>query len=1173
MGEFMDYIKEIADALNNNHAVAMIGAGFSKNAVKTTSSNKYFKNWNELSDEFYKLIYKDIKNDESKKFYYSSTLLAQEVEISFGRTKLDTILKDSIPDKDYSPSNLHKDLLNLSWRDVFTTNYDTLLERTADMVTDRRYNVVLNQEDLVNSNDAPRIIKLHGSFPSQRPFIITEEDYRTYPKRFAAMVNTVQQALLENVFCMIGFSCEDPNFLNWIGWIHDNLGKSSSQKLYMVSVEPVNEARQKMLFDKNIIVIDLVTVYPENNAEERLTLFFKKLMELTSESKRKNDWFDLKNIHIDEDTPIEEKTHILKSLNKTYPGWLFLPWKIKLKANAILNQLSEEYSFLDKEKLEDLSIDKQIEYMYEYLSFLDIVGRPIISNTAYKYWKILNNKNGCFNQTSNQIQYIYLQLLRAFRELADWEKYDVCRKMINEESLEYERKQFLYSNDWWMRLYRFTDDNLVETLNKWQIASDDLYWPSIQSSMYALVGEINKSEQILCEILPKIRKKLTMNSKDVFYSSLEESVVSLLNFIKKGRWHGNSQLERTYQNETLNWEDENQNFCYQLNEQSTKRHTNERRVNFDLSVTYVSYEGYGHKSFYYALDYLRFLEKTAHPFRVQFVVNKDGFHNAINNLCYFYPNWCLIQMLIVGDNKELDSLFARKTLCKFTQDEVDEITKEYLRILVNVSKNIKSKSGFWAKSLYDSAAHILPEIISRLCTKCSVTILDDILNEILIICSSNIRENFKNISLLLRTLAQVYTTNETEERIEIFLKFPINIRKNDEYCDPVRFIKIPNKKYKINVDSYQNQMSMLRQYIEQGTDKEELNSLDRFIKLSYLIDLQEVDREYLYHALSENGSEGCQEILCFLDKERFAASKRKIFENTIELIKIDSRKNYIAGHVQTYSNLIDILPECTLSKEDFSSLFIEMIQLLEKNIEWKTNSTSKFEIEERTSQSLQIAIGLLLLKIKNDQMTLSSEELDFVTKYFVKLKEYYQNSHVIDFMASFLVSMGYRNKKSTNMFTQSNDCLWELEYIDFKLLTNFYNELKQYHIYSNDFGELKKYSNKFYQMTIYRIVNVDCNHMWPALKLLESLLFNHVMPPTETKRLFFNLPGLMKLTTINSTDSEKDARNKLNCRILLCKIVKLYYKQNPKHKNILAWKDLTKDSKEFSEIRRIDFDE
>lgn len=74
-----------------------------------------------------------------------------------------------------------------------------------------------------------------------------------------------------------------------------------------------------------------------------------------------------------------------------------------------------------------------------------------------------------------------------------------------------------------------------------------------------------------------------------------------------------------------------------------------------------------------------------------------------------------------------------------------------------------------------------------------------------------------------------------------------------------------------------------------------------------------------------------------------------------------------------------------------------------------------------------------------------------------------------------------------------------------------------------------------------------------TLKLLESLLLNHVMPQAETKRLFFNLPGLMKLTTINSTDSEKDARNKLNCRIQLCKIVKLYYKHNPKHKNICEY--------------------
>ena len=88
--------------------------------------------------------------------------------------------------------------------DVFTTNYDTLLERAQVGVVDRKYDVVPTASDIVGRMK-PRIVKLHGSFPSHRPFIITEEDYRTYPKRFAPFVNMVQQSIMENVFCLIGF--------------------------------------------------------------------------------------------------------------------------------------------------------------------------------------------------------------------------------------------------------------------------------------------------------------------------------------------------------------------------------------------------------------------------------------------------------------------------------------------------------------------------------------------------------------------------------------------------------------------------------------------------------------------------------------------------------------------------------------------------------------------------------------------------------------------------------------------------------------------------------------------------------------------------------------------------------------------------------------------------------
>lgn len=711
----MDYIKEIAEAMSANHAAVMIGAGFSKNADKISSTDKWFKNWNELSDMFYETVY---GNAGPGKEYNSSLRLAQEVEITVGRPKLENILKEAVPDEDYGPSEVYTKLMELPWRDVFTTNYDTLLERAADKVSKRRYNVVVNQEDLVNSNDAPRILKLHGSFPSQRPFIITEEDYRTYPIKFAAMVNTVQQALLENVFCMIGFSCEDPNFLSWIGWIHDNLGKSSSQKIYMISIEHISEAKQKLLFDKNIIVVDLQELYPEKEIPERLKSFFENLRKLIEEKDKKDQWFDLSEIAISAENSFEEKTKKLKVLNNSYPGWIFLPWKMKYKVNRVLEELDDEWDFFaKKEKLVDISFSMQIEYMYEYVKFLNIVGRPIILETAEKFWDILENSKEKEEKTEYKIQYIYLQLLRAYRELADWEKYDLCRAKILESTLKYEEKQFLYSNDWWMKMYRFKDVNLIDLLNKWDLAQGDLYWPIIKSSMYAIAGEKVKGEQILGEILPKIRQQLVKNSKDEYLCSIEECIVSLLNFMRQGDWQVNldAEMEACIQTGDVNWWGENEEYCSHLNEKEDKKPETSVQTNYDLSITYTSHMGRCNSKIYYALDYLRFLEQTGHPFRIQMVTNTKGFQRVIETLYLYYPQWCLIQILIAQNEKELDMLFGRNKLSGMTQEEVDNCIQEYIKALDLVSKNIKPENANWSTSVYDNSAKILPQIISRLC--------------------------------------------------------------------------------------------------------------------------------------------------------------------------------------------------------------------------------------------------------------------------------------------------------------------------------------------------------------------------------------------------------------------------------------------------------------------------
>lgn len=1164
----MDYIKEIAEAMSANHAAVMIGAGFSKNADKISSTDKWFKNWNELSDMFYETVY---GNAGPGKEYNSSLRLAQEVEITVGRPKLENILKEAVPDEDYGPSEVYTKLMELPWRDVFTTNYDTLLERAADKVSKRRYNVVVNQEDLVNSNDAPRILKLHGSFPSQRPFIITEEDYRTYPIIFAAMVNTVQQALLENVFCMIGFSCEDPNFLSWIGWIHDNLGKSSSQKIYMISIEHISEAKQKLLFDKNIIVVDLQELYPEKEIPERLKSFFENLRKLIEEKDKKDQWFDLSEIAISAENSFEEKTKKLKVLNNSYPGWIFLPWKMKYKVNRVLEELDDEWDFFaKKEKLVDISFSMQIEYMYEYVKFLNIVGRPIILETAEKFWDILENSKEKEEKTEYKIQYIYLQLLRAYRELADWEKYDLCRAKILESTLKYEEKQFLYSNDWWMKMYRFKDVNLIDLLNKWDLAQGDLYWPIIKSSMYAIAGEKVKGEQILGEILPKIRQQLVKNSKDEYLCSIEECIVSLLNFMRQGDWQVNldAEMEACIQTGDVNWWGENEEYCSHLNEKEDKKPETSVQTNYDLSITYTSHMGRCNSKIYYALDYLRFLEQTGHPFRIQMVTNTKGFQRVIETLYLYYPQWCLIQILIAQNEKELDMLFGRNKLSGMTQEEVDNCIQEYIKALDLVSKNIKPENANWSTSVYDNSAKILPQIISRLCYKCSIEILDQILDYMLILCSSNVRDNFKGINKILEGVCNAYTEKEQGERIEKILRFPMKTNERRTYYDPVNYLKRPKEKYKINDDLYNNIIIQIRQLMEIGTAQEKADALQRLIILAQLIYLKQNDEEYLYQCLEKKQTCEHQNILYHLNKERYKLNDDLILKNTLQLMEQDSNKQYFSSHTGSYRELIDILPDVQSDAIDYKKIFSVMTKLIKTNIDRKNDQQTAFQIEERSKQSYRIAVGLLLLKIKKKEI-ISIEEKEVIEEYFKTLQEYYNASNVLEFIEKLLLE---KLNISEDIYTNMEEKLWLHSEEDINLLQIFYLETSRIKIDIKQMKRFGTFSNMVYQMAIYRIINTEISNVMPVLRLLYALVVNNIIVERETKLLFINLPRLMKDTTIRVEDFEKEARHKLNCRREICVIVSEYYKKGERNNNVLEWMELTKNSNEFVEIRNIEFE-
>ena len=264
------------------HAAVMVGAGFSLNARKIDPSAPRFALWRELAESMYDELYPTSATPPTSALSegrlratsgLSVLRLAEQYKAAFGRERLDALIIQSVPDSGHEPGLLHRLLLRLPWADVFTTNFDTLLERARTGVYERKYDLLLTAED-VPGRARPRIIKLHGSFPSHRPFIFTEEDYRTYPRDFPVFVNCVQQAMMENVFCLIGFSGDDPNFLKWTGWVRDNLGDSRPY-IYLCGLLNLSSPERLVLHEKKIIPVDLSPVLtPEEcpDPDQRRTL-------------------------------------------------------------------------------------------------------------------------------------------------------------------------------------------------------------------------------------------------------------------------------------------------------------------------------------------------------------------------------------------------------------------------------------------------------------------------------------------------------------------------------------------------------------------------------------------------------------------------------------------------------------------------------------------------------------------------------------------------------------------------------------------------------------------------------------------------------------------------------------------------------------------------------------
>ncbi|MCW8929628.1 MAG: SIR2 family protein [Gammaproteobacteria bacterium] len=409
----INHIREALWQSNSSSASVMIGAGFSRNARKVEPGRNEFPLWHEVAKSLCTKLYPSNDGDYFKKAIQEASgtsgflSLAQEFEVAFGRVALHNLIQEMVPDEDYAPDDIHARLLKLPWNDVFTTNWDTLLERTQPLVLESNYEVVRTKEELLTAQK-PRIIKLHGSFPAFTPFIFTEEDFRTYPIKFAPFVNTVQQAMMESIVLLIGFSGDDPNFLQWSGWVRDNLGESAP-KIYLAGWLALSPHRRRMLEARNVVPID-ISKHPNANEwpEQLRHQYATEWILHTLERGRPYDvtnWpspLDWKNEEVPDllqpvetvtiNAPIDEirvPTNIEKNKKhpelvrtiienwehnrKVFPGWLFIPYP---KSHHI-NRSTSEWENIIIQTIADFPVNEKLLILRELVWRKEKILEPL----------------------------------------------------------------------------------------------------------------------------------------------------------------------------------------------------------------------------------------------------------------------------------------------------------------------------------------------------------------------------------------------------------------------------------------------------------------------------------------------------------------------------------------------------------------------------------------------------------------------------------------------------------------------------------------------------------------------------------------------------------------------------------------------------------------------------
>lgn len=695
-------LEQIKQYMGMHSVTAFVGAGFSMNAEKP--NHVKMKTWKQLRETFLDKLYPNNEEDRLKDGN-DVVRLASLVDAQFGHNELDNILEDALPDKLVRPGELHRMLVSLPWKDLLTTNYDTLIERAASQVI-TNLKLVTNKETLLYQ-PSPRIIKLHGSFPNIRPYIMTQEDYRRYPIERPEMVNTAKQCFLESLVCLVGFSGEDPNFRAWIGWLKDVIGQGRLCPTYLITYsKEFHDAEKSLLSKLGIDIVNLAEIGGVDDYYSAYEFFFEYLKERTSKwnGKVNFDRLDFDKMNDEEiKNYVINKTKEMQSVRESYPGWLILPKEHEKNFEYISSDIFVMWQLY--KRIDDDSL--KLRFLYEINWRLNVAVVP--HNIDWFLAAIEGFADHIADIKSDEkwmMEDLILSLLDVLRLNGKDERFkQLCSVSLENEGIISARHIHYRQALYWMTKY---DSKLLKSvLSKWKVDLSDYENCLQKANIFYYIGEKLDAFHLLEECKNNIARFLLQNKNNLYAKTCLAYIQKTISWLDNEKMSGNEDLANFAVGESLD-SITDRIISKAYKESPIRGYTREHKFRIGYYVNSWNLGSSGFVPEYlYPCKWWMIKERIG---LAMFQINQDFTRHCILKMFDYSSDMAWNIMMLSASGKVVDEVLGREQLVQISEEKANE----YFDTYISLFESVKLKRENWENN---KVWNVLPKILSRLCTK------------------------------------------------------------------------------------------------------------------------------------------------------------------------------------------------------------------------------------------------------------------------------------------------------------------------------------------------------------------------------------------------------------------------------------------------------------------------